>query len=567
MLRYLQIRDFALIEEARIEFQGGLTALTGETGAGKSLVLDALGLLAGMRASPSLVRTGAKRATVEAVFDLAPHSPAFAALTHLGLEPIEGEELIVRREIHSNGRTRTSINGSLVPLTQLETVASHLLEIGSQHEQFALLKREEQQELFDSFTGLGGLRERFSNALSRVSALRRELQQRQGNERDRAQRLDFLRFQVEELEAADLKPGELESLEMEARRLGHVEDLAKWGGSADLNLHGDGVESPGAADLLSRTIKILERMAQHDTTLETIHNTLTQAAASLTDAGFALSGYLEKLEMNPARLQEIEERSDTIRHLLRKHGSTEEAALGALEKMRGELDSLQGWESENSDLNTQLQEAGEEALRLARELTAARKKGVRKFLRPLEAILRDFSLPKVRLAIDFPAVTHGVELPEGVRCNSHGVEEMEILFSANEGEAPQPLRRIGSGGELSRVMLALRTLAGESSRIPLMVFDEVDAGISGQAARNVAQRLAALAQRVQIIAVTHNPTIAAHADHQLLVEKSMDGERTATHVYPLDGDQRRVELARLLDGGKLSAKSLALAGELLAQTA
>ncbi|MCC5875313.1 MAG: DNA repair protein RecN [Candidatus Sumerlaeia bacterium] len=567
MLRFLHIRNFALIEEARIDFQRGLTVLTGETGAGKSLVLDALGLLAGMRASPSIVRSGANRATVEAVFEVSPDSSLLPLLEESGLESEEPGEVILRREVLASGRGRASANGRLIPLTLLEKISHHLLEIGTQHEQFALLQRDAQQEVFDTFSNLLPLRTQYTKAWSRVTELRQELARRQGDDREREQRRDFLAYQVEELEAAGLRDGELEELQIEARRLGNVEVLAALASEVDGHLNGDDIEASGVRDLLSRAIRTVEQMASHDASLDKILTPLEQAAEGLSEAAFALMGYAEKLEVDPKRLMEVEERITTVRGLLRKHGPSVIDAINRLEEMRAELAELNQWEDAGAALMKELAAAEETAMRLARDLTAARKKAVVRFTRPLVAILRDFSLPKVRIALEMAPPANGIDLGGKMKCDSRGAETVEILFSANDGEPPQPLRRIGSGGELSRVMLALRTLAGEASRIPLMVFDEVDAGISGQAARHVAERLAALSRQTQILAVTHNPTVAAQADHQLLVEKSMEGGRTSTHVLTLDNRQRQEELARLLDGGKLSVKSLALAEELLAQTA
>lgn len=308
-------------------------------------------------------------------------------------------------------------------------------------------------------------------------------------------------------------------------------------------------------------------MALHDGELEPVGEMLGQAADVMAEAGFRLNAYLEKLELSPARLDAAREREDALRRLLRKHGGTEEELLALLEEMRAEHAALEDWDSEGERLEVEAREAAEEAMARAADLTAARKKAAAGFVRPLVAVLKDFSLPKVRIEIRFAAPGTGFEASPGVFLDSRGGEHLEILFSANEGEALQPLRRIGSGGELSRVMLALRTLAGEAARIPMLVLDEVDAGISGQAARHVGERLAALGRTTQVLAVTHNPSVASQADHHILVEKRQEGGRTVSEAFPLDEEARREELARLLDGGKISAKGLALAGELLERTA
>lgn len=566
MLRLLHIRDFALIREAHLELGEGLTVLSGETGAGKSLVLDALGLLAGMRGSPSLVRSGAKRAAVEALFEVPPGAPIGGFLEENGLEG-EAGEVILRREILASGRGRASVNGRLVPVAMLERVAAHLFEIGSQHEQFALLKGECQQELFDGFRGLQPLVERFREALQRALKARGRLEDRRGADAGRRQRRDFLAFQMEEIEAAAPTPGELEKIGAEISRLSHVETLLEEGAEAGTLIFGDEAGQAGARDLLGRALQNVRRMVAHDGGMEPIGELLDQASDLVAEAGFRLNAYLERLERDPSRLEAAREREDLLRRLLRKHGATEEELLGRLEEMRAEFEELEGWEADEGRLAREAAEASREALARAGDLSAARRKAVAGFVRPLTAMLKDFALPKVRIGVEMTPPSSGFEAEAGVFLDSRGAEHLEILFSANEGEALQPLRRIGSGGELSRVMLALRALAGEASRIPLFVFDEVDAGISGQAARHVGARLAALGRNAQVIAVSHNPSVASHGDHHFLVEKRQDGGRTISEVLALDGRARREELARLLDGGKISAKGLALAEELLERTA
>lgn len=563
MIRHLHISNLALLEECDVELGEGMIALTGETGAGKSLLMESIGLLAGSRATPSLVRSGEERATVEALFEAQGNTGLAALLREHGLEGDGSGEIIIRREIAASGRSRATVNGRMVPLAQLLEIASHLLEVGAQHDQVTLLQPARQRELFDEAAGTTGLAAQVKAAWTEMQALRRELEALTGEDRLREQRLELLRFQLKELEEAALEPGELDQLLAERTRLANRERLVALTGLGAACLSEAPPGESSAADLLARALGAVEEAAELDAELAPLREELATAQTVLGEVAYSLTKYLSRSEADPERLQEIEERVQSIKRVLKKHGPTEVDALRALDEIRAELESEDSRDQRGADLVVAL-EKGERALEgLVLDLSAARARAIDGFCKPLVATLRDFAMPKVRFTVQLSPVTGGVTLPGGIMANADGGEEVEFLFSANDGEAMQPLRRVASGGELSRVLLALRTLGAESSRVPLLVFDEVDAGLSGVAARRVGERLAALSRRAQVICVTHNASVASLASQHLLVEKRHAGGRTVSTVEPVEGLRREEEVARLLDGGKISGKGLALAAELL----
>lgn len=568
MLRHLHIRNLALIDETTLEFGPGLTTLTGETGAGKSILLDALALLMGPRATPSVVRSGEDRATVEAMFECPEHRRVGEWLTEQGLEPDEPGEVILRREVMASGRSRAWINGRLVPISQLAELSAFLLVLHGQHEQQTLLEAGVQRDLYDDFCGLGEPRQAVGEAYRRLADAQANLDALRGETRDRDQRIDFLRFQVEELESLGLKPGEMEELEAEERCLGHVEELTEKGHGARELLCEGSPEQSSAADLLGTAFSMVSAMADHDSRLAPLVETLGEAVARIDDAGRELSSYVESLEGDPARLGEIQERLDGIRRALRKHGPAEADALARLRDLKAELDTLVNLEASCGEAERRVAAARGELTRVAAELSAARDRARKGFLRPFCALLKDFGMKDVRVEIQFRPLNRGLDLDggDGLLCGPEGREEVEILFSANKGEAIQPLRKVASGGELSRIMLALRSLSARRGDVPLLVFDEVDAGISGTAVRRVAERLSALGGRHQVLYVTHQPALASVADVHWVVNKEVKGNRTRTRVSRVEGVERQEEIARMLGDGSQSRTTLALAAEML-QTA
>lgn len=570
MLRLLHIRNLGLLEDVTLEFGAGLTVFTGETGAGKSMILDALSLLCGRRASPSLVRSGCEKAGVEAVFEYPAQGAVARWLEENGLESeADGGELILRREVSAGGRGRAWINGQLVPLSQLADLSGHLLDLHDQNEQLSLLSPEVLRDFYDRFSGLEKRRAAVAEAHEAWREAHTGLEKHRAAGMDREQRRDFLKFQVEELRALGLSSGELTQLDEEKQRLSHVEELRENGTGLLRLLHEAEGEERSALDLLYSAQALLEKMAARDGSLAGASERMAQAVEQTRELACELAGYVGDLEGNPERYAEVEERLHALRRALRKHGGTEEAALERFRELEAELDRLEHWEAEHGEWMERVEAARKRLAAAAADLTRDRRRARAAFLRPLAALLKDFAIPDARVDIEFVPRTRGVELAGGNAtgsagfCGPEGAEEVELLFSANPGEALQPLRKVASGGELSRVMLALRSLSAEQQEVPVLVFDEIDSGISGGAVRRVSERLAALGERHQVLYVTHQPAIASVAHRHLVVEKRVRKGRTETCVLEMHGEKRRRELARLLDGGLESERSLALAAEML----
>ncbi len=564
MLRHLHIRNLALIDDLALEFGPGLTVFTGETGAGKSILLDALALLTGQRAAPSVVRSGTKQAGIEAVVDLPDPRAVGEWLGEQGFESEEPGELILRREVQASGRSRAWINGRIATLAQLGDLMERLVVLHGQHEQQTLLDAGMHRDLFDDFGSLEEKKEAVRQTYRAVTEAQADLDALRGEARDRDQRIDFLRFQVEELKALGLEPGELEALESEARCLGHVEDLAEKGNAARVALFEGSPDQPAASDLLGTALSLVEAMTEVDGRLAPLAETLGEAVARVDDAGRELAGYVESLEGDPARLAEVLEKIDALKRALRKHGPSEQEAVERLRELETELAGLENLEEACREAEARLDRGRKLLAKAASALSAARQRAKKGFLRPLLSMLKDFGMEDARADLLLRPVARGVEVsPGGPLCGPEGMEDLEILFSANPGEALQPLRKVASGGELSRIMLALRSLSARRGDVPLLVFDEIDAGISGLAVKRVAERLAALGHRHQVLYVTHQPALAAVADTHWLVKKQVKDARTRTIVSRVEGAERQREVARLLGDGTHSKNSLSLAAEML----
>ncbi|MDX2177145.1 MAG: DNA repair protein RecN [Candidatus Sumerlaeia bacterium] len=557
MLRHLAIDSFALVDSLEIEFRDGFTAITGETGAGKSILLDALQFLLGWRGSAELVRTGAERALVQGEFDL---SRCPAALEALRAEDLagEGDALLLRRELRAGGRSRIHVNGHLATKAQLERIGEALVEFHAQGSQQDLASPERQRAALDAFAGAAEAAGEARAAARAWRAARRE-RARLAAEVEAAQRQrDFLEYQVAELRRAALEPGELGRLEAERRRLANLGQLLRGAQEAHGWLSGDG-DSLAAVDLVGRARRLLETLSGHDAALAPLAQQLADAEAQLDDAARTLDSYLADTETDPARFEEVDARISAIRGTLRKHGPTEEDAVAALERLEAELETLETSGDRLRTLEREESARAREWRTAAARLTALRAAAAGPFAEAVLAVLRDLSMPRARLEARLaPAAEEG---------GDGGAEEIELLFSANPGEEPRPLRRIASGGELSRVMLALRSVAAERDGVGMMVFDEVDAGLSGAASARVGARLAALAKGRQVLCVTHQPAVAALADAHLNVAKLQDEERTVVVMEQLEGAGRTAEIARLLDGGVAGAAGRRLAEELLGSRA
>ena len=563
MLKELSIKNFAIIDQLRVEFTPGLCVFTGETGAGKSIVVDALNLALGERASTDLIRTGSPEAVVEAAFDLNSHgSKEIAAiLSDQGIEMSADEDLLVRRVISSSGKNKVYINGSLSTLATLAAVGGHLADIHGQHEHQSLLSLEKQLALLDSFGNLEKLKDELADQYSRLQALRRELAELEEGEREKAQREDLLRYQKNEIESAQLKENEDEDLAREQKVLANAEKLAGLARSADEALYAS--EASVLAGL-KKAVTNVRDIAAIDGKLTPVLELLESGRAQLEEAAREVSSYAEDVEIDPQRLEAIGDRLDLIQKLKKKYGPaiTEIIAFG--EKAAAELAKIEGRGEEMERLRNELAPRRKDITRLAQELTKKRRAAAASLEKKIEAELAQLEMKKSRFVVQITQEP-GDDTDDGHKLGPRGADRVEFLLSPNPGEEPKSLAKIASGGELSRIMLALKTILIEGDSIPTLVFDEVDAGIGGAVAEEVGKKLKRVAAKRQVFCITHLPQIASMAASHYGVAKSVKKERTSTEVRLLDQKERVEEISRMLGGKTITEATLKHAEEMIAR--
>jgi DNA repair protein RecN (Recombination protein N) len=559
MLLELRIRNFAIIEEAHLEFGGGLNVLSGETGAGKTIILSALGLLLGSRASPDMIRAGEKEAQVEGLFELEGETamPELAERTRDGTR----RELIVRRIIAEGGRSRVTIDGELATVQTLGKIGASLVQVYGQHEQQSLLRAEAHREILDRYAGLDDELGKYRERYSRAQEIRSRMQELGRRERERADLLELARFRVNELERAQLVAGEDEDLARERTVLANASKLAGTALEAEQLLYGgDG----GVTDMVARTEVKLAEAAAIDPKLDDALEMIKSARANLEEAARTLGAYAAKIEADPARLEEIENRLQELARLKRKYGGSLASAIETMERSRAEIAELQGIEESKAQVEAELTAALDELAAHAKKLTSIRKRSAAELRLKMETELKTLGMrspgfePRLgTLAQDEASFVHG-----GVALGPTGIDTVEFHLSPNLGQPAMPLLRIASGGELSRVMLALKRLEAQRRGIATMIFDEVDAGIGGAIAQVVGRKLKQLSRFHQILCVTHLAQIAAFADRHFTVEKEERRGSTRSRVAILEPGDRTEEIARML-GGEVSEKFRRAARELL----
>jgi len=544
VIESLRIESLAVVEAAALELAPGLNVLTGETGAGKSLVLGAVALLAGARASAEAVRPGASEARVEAVLRVDRAPALAAALAERGLA-VEDGAVIVERAVSPSGRSRARVAGSLVPVATLAELFGPWIEISSQHESQALLRPETHGRLLDAWGGHERLRERVETRVRALRALDAELEGLRRAAEERARREDFLAFQVREIDEAALEEGELERLRAERARLQHAERLREDGGAAAALLLGDpDADAAGALDRLAEAARRLDAIRALDPDAGAFAERARAAQVELADLAREVARYAGALEGDPARLATLEERLRLLERLQRKYGASEAEILGFRERAAGELAAL-------GDADARLEKLGAEraaeAAALARDaaaLSQARRAAARGLEREVEPALAELAMPGARFRVELAPAAAPADLP----CGPGGAESPEFLFSANRDLEPRPLRRVASGGELSRVFLALKNVLRRADPGGALVFDEVDAGIGGGVADRVGAVLAQLAGSHQVLCITHLPQIAARGDRHLVVRRDAGG---AVCVEAVSGKARVDEIARMAGGEKV----------------
>jgi len=549
MIRYLAIRNLAVIESVAVDFEQSFNILTGETGAGKSILVEAVGLLLGGRATQDLIRTGEDVATVEALFETA-----------------DGDELIVRREITSAGRSRAFINGALATAAALKDLSNRLVELHGQHEHQQLLDPSQHLALLDTWAGLDASRAAVSTAHATVRGFREQLDRLRMDDRERAARLDLVEFQLGELQRANLQPGEDESLASDRQLLRSADTIQRLCSEGYAELYDTDEDAALAA--LGRVWKRVGELAAIDPRFAPHLDARDGIKAQLEDLAFTLRDFASGIDASPGRLQQVEDRLALIERLKRKHGGTLEEAIAHRDRLAAEHRALTGGESSIAEVEEQLRESGTRYLSLARQLSASRAAAVGRFAGMIESELAELAMERTRFEV---RLTTG---DSDDQWTDAGIDTGEFFLSPNVGEELRPLARIVSGGELSRVMLALKTLGGRGGSSSdegggrrmegkTLIFDEVDAGIGGRVASVVGEKLAALGDRYQVLCITHLPQIAACGRTHYLIEKRVQARRTVTSVTRLADEARVTEIARMIGGSAAGTKVLDSARELL----
>ncbi len=550
MLAELRIRNFAIIEALTLPLSPGLNVLSGETGAGKSIIVGALGLLLGERASADLIRTGADRATVEGVFDVGDRPEIGAMLDERGIETDE-ERVVLKREISAAGRARAWVNGTTVTATVLADVGRLLANLHGQHEAQALLDTESQRRILDAFGGAGELAERVREAYDAWTAVRDEITTLSTRRADAERRADYLRHVATEIDEARLVPGEDATLEDEARRLEHADELRTLAGQIAQALDGDTEAVLRRLGAVQRSLAAITRIDPTLTRLQEVYDTGYYALEALARE---IAEYERGIDLDPERLAEVQRRRDVLFRLLKKYGGTLDAVLETGKRARAELDLVDSAGIDLKQLEARERRAREGLADAARVLTSAREVAADRLAREVDALLPELGMADGRFA---------VALERRVEPGPTGAEDIEFRVALNVGHDARPLARVASGGELSRVMLALKTILARVDRVPTLVFDEVDAGIGGRVGLQVGDTLRRVAAEHQVFAISHLPQIAARAHHHILVTKGARGGVTTADVRVLDGDARVREIARMLGGDPERPVSRAHARELL----
>jgi DNA repair protein RecN (Recombination protein N) len=617
MLHELHIRNFAIIDDLHMRFGPGLNVLTGETGAGKSIIIDALGLLLGDRATADWVRAGSERAEIEATFRMVPATSIESAgdlaapavedaaesdapdgalenaaqlrtlLQEQGLDDPDQEEWVtLAREVRHSGRNVCRVNGRAVSLQILSELASLLIDVHGQGEHLNLLRPRTHIHLLDRYAGLLPMRQAVSSLVRELRAVRAELERLRQDERTLAQRIDMLSFQVEEIVGAALQPGEDEELESERRRLSNAETLMTLSATAQAILSEDGGDgAPSALDLLGEVVDRLDRLARIDPAMQRTAADGQGMLEQLADLARDLQDYAEQLEFNPERLQEVEERLELISNLQRKYGDTIQQIVAFGERAQAELEELENWEIRTEALVQQEEHLLHQIGELAAQLSAQRDEAGERMARQVEAELADLNMTRARFGVQVAQNERadGAILPDGRRVafDATGIDQVEFLISANPGEPLKPLARVASGGETARIMLALKSVLAHADATPTLIFDEIDQGIGGRVGAVVGRKLwnltghhadnaekrAAIGTRHQVLCITHLPQLAAFGDQHFTVNKRVrpvdGGERTSTVVKLLEPPERIEELMQML--GAITAAGRQSVEEMLAE--
>lgn len=565
MLVHLSITNLAVIEAVEVDFHRGFHVLTGETGAGKSIIIDALGLIAGARGSADLIRYGCEKAEMEASFDLDEGHIVWHILDNLGIRAERNELLIIRREISQQGKSTARINGQLVNLSMLREVGESLIALHGQHDHQNLLRSERHLGLLDAYgaEAINPVKQQYQEIFKSFIKVDKQFNELRNTNQQSLQMLDLYKFQLEEIAAAGLKEGEQELLSEEKLKLTHSEKMMGAISEAYQLLYG-----AQGLDTIARAVSRMQDISAFDQkVIGPIVEQLQSAFYQLEDASYALRDYRENIEFNPSRLDEVEDRLNLISSLRRKYGDNITDILSYYEKIKAEAYALENKDELLDQLQSERDSLMIELMQQAMALSAIRKKKAEQLAQEIENELKDLQMNKTVFQVQFQMsqdVATGTEWQgQKIKPSKHGVDIVEFLISANPGEPPRPLSKIASGGELSRIMLALKSIFAKHESIPVLIFDEVDTGVSGRAAQAIAEKLYRLSHGCQVFSISHLPQVACMADEQYLIEKMIQDERTVTKVEALSGDGRILELARMLGGVEITDKTLQHAQDML----
>lgn len=547
MLSLLHIENIAVIEQADISFDRGFNVLTGETGAGKSIVIDAISAIVGERAYRDMIRTGTQKASVRGVFTQVPELPWFAE-NGVTYDP----ETVIQREIYLDGKNVCRVNGALVTVSILHKLGLQLINIHGQHDSAALFEEENHLTFLDDYAGNEALRQSYREGYDLVAELRRKIDKMTMDEGEKLRRMETLKYQITEIEKAAPEPGEDTALEARRKLLQNAEKLSQGMDEAVRCLYGDD-DSEGAAGLLAQAEYALARLSRFSDSFASLHERVSDLKYQVQDAAEEARDARDGLSFSADELERIESRLDVLHRLRRKYGASCEEILAYLEQAKKELDDMEFADDHLEKLKKKLEKAEAEAWKRAEVLRKNRKENAEAMSARILGELAQLDMPRVRFACNF----------RELELTPSGADAVAFYMSANAGEALKPLSKVASGGELARIMLAMKNVLAEKDQIGCLIFDEVDTGVSGRAAQKVAEKLRSLARFKQVLCVTHLPQLAALADTHLLISKAERDGRTYTSVTPLDKEGRKRELARIIGGTHITETTLKSAEEML----
>lgn len=556
MLRELHISNLAVIADVRIELDPGLNCFTGSTGAGKSLVIGALQVLLGLRSATEMLRPGVDEARISGVFEI--HNPKLLAdverITDIQVTA-DGGELLLTRRLYASGRSSISINGNPITLGMLKQLAETLVDVHGQHDHQYLLKPSNQIDVLDQFGDLWSLREKYHAVYERLQTARQTLVELDANRNLREQQLELYRFQANEIDNAELDPVEYDELEARSSLLKNLEKLKKETGS----VYGALYEADGSIlERLKMMTAVLADLASLDVGLKEIAVNVRDATISLEESAFDLSRYLGKLDVDPGELAEVEERLNTLNRVLNKYGRTMDDALAQRQELGQKIAELERATVDLTSLHKEIAPLSREVKSLGEQLSTRRKAAAKKLAPLIEKQLTELGMEKAKFTIEFATPSEEERTP-----GASGFDAIEFIAQTNPGQLPQPLRKIASGGELSRIMLGLKGILAHSDRISVLVFDEIDANVGGRLGSIIGNKLRSLAAHHQVLCITHLPQIASYADRHLTVRKSVSGNQTETTVRVMNGDERLQELSEMVGGPRVTETTRAQARELL----